>query len=186
MLGLSPIHVLIFGVVAVLLFGNRLLSAAHSLGHRLVEFKKGMSELESEFKTSIYSHSRYEKPIHPSRIETIFEKWDRNLSPLYWPAIKFGVYVQAILGILTALMLDRGQSLGIFKIAFLCHWLGIFLLLARRPLSPTKTDILFVRWGTPLLMMVVGLIAPTVWNMIGKSDLSGWQRLWSYRPTISS
>jgi sec-independent protein translocase protein TatA len=55
MLGLSPAHLLIFGVVAILLFGNRLPSVARSLGRSLVEFKKGMNELENEFKAQVYS-----------------------------------------------------------------------------------------------------------------------------------
>ena len=55
MLGLSPAHLLIFGVVAILLFGNRLPSVARSLGRSLVEFKKGMNELENEFKGAIHS-----------------------------------------------------------------------------------------------------------------------------------
>jgi len=55
MLGLSPAHLLIFGVVAILLFGNRLPSVARSLGRSLVEFKKGMNELENEFKSQVYS-----------------------------------------------------------------------------------------------------------------------------------
>jgi sec-independent protein translocase protein TatA len=46
---------LIFGIVAILLFGNRLPSVARSLGRSLVEFKKGMNELETEFKSSVYS-----------------------------------------------------------------------------------------------------------------------------------
>jgi len=46
---------LIFGIVAILLFGNRLPSVARSLGRSLVEFKKGMNELENEFKSSVYS-----------------------------------------------------------------------------------------------------------------------------------
>jgi len=46
---------LIFGIVAILLFGNRLPSVARSLGRSLVEFKKGMNELENEFKSTVYS-----------------------------------------------------------------------------------------------------------------------------------
>ena len=47
MMGLSAVHMLIFGIVAILLFGNRLPSVARSLGRSLVEFKKGMNELEN-------------------------------------------------------------------------------------------------------------------------------------------
>src|SRR4051812_36930189 len=167
MMGLSAVHILIFGTVAILLFRNRLPSVARSVGRTLVEFKKGMNELESEFKTSIYSDSPYEKQLDRGRIKTISEESAFNLSPLYWPALRFGILAQAILGVLTALMPDMGQSFGVFKIAFLCHWLGIFLLFARRPMSPTKSDLIFIRWGTPLLMMAIGLITLLVWKFKG-------------------
>ncbi|HEY4232350.1 MAG TPA: twin-arginine translocase TatA/TatE family subunit [Lacipirellulaceae bacterium] len=52
---LSPIDMLIVGIVAVMLFGNRLPEVARSLGRSLNEFKKGMREFENEVKTSIYS-----------------------------------------------------------------------------------------------------------------------------------
>lgn len=52
---LSPTDMLIVGIVAVMLFGNRLPGVARSLGKSLTEFKKGMQEIEDEVKTSIYS-----------------------------------------------------------------------------------------------------------------------------------
>jgi sec-independent protein translocase protein TatA len=61
----SPIHWLIFGIVAILLFGNRLPSVARSLGRSLVEFKKGMNDLGDEFKSSIYSDPT---PPSPPRV----------------------------------------------------------------------------------------------------------------------
>jgi sec-independent protein translocase protein TatA len=60
--GFSMVHWLIFGIVAVLLFGNRLPSVARSLGRSFVEFKKGMSDLESEFKSSVYSEPTESRP----------------------------------------------------------------------------------------------------------------------------
>jgi len=53
--GFSMVHWLVFGVVAILLFGNRLPSVARSLGRSLVEFKKGMNDLQGEFNSSIFS-----------------------------------------------------------------------------------------------------------------------------------
>ena len=41
-------------VVAMLLFGNRLPNIARSLGQSLVEFKRGMSNLEGEFQTNFF------------------------------------------------------------------------------------------------------------------------------------
>ncbi len=55
---LSPAHMLIFGVIAILLFGNRLPTVARSLGRSLSEFKKGMNDLEQDFKSSIYSEPK--------------------------------------------------------------------------------------------------------------------------------
>ncbi|MEX0611180.1 MAG: twin-arginine translocase TatA/TatE family subunit [Pirellulales bacterium] len=48
-------EMIILGVVAVLLFGSRLPSVARSLGKSIVEFKKGMNDISSEVKSSVYS-----------------------------------------------------------------------------------------------------------------------------------
>lgn len=42
MFGMSLSHVLLFAVVALLLFGNRLPATMRSLGQSLTEFKKGL------------------------------------------------------------------------------------------------------------------------------------------------
>lgn len=50
MFGLSPMELAVVGVVAVLLFGNKLPTVARSLGKSVTDFKKGMAGLEEEFK----------------------------------------------------------------------------------------------------------------------------------------
>jgi sec-independent protein translocase protein TatA len=55
MFGIGTPELLMFGIVAVILFGSRLPSVARSFGKSIVEFKKGMQDIESEVKTSIYS-----------------------------------------------------------------------------------------------------------------------------------
>jgi sec-independent protein translocase protein TatA len=52
MFGLNPMEIMIVGVVAVLLFGNKLPSVARSLGKSVTDFKKGMSGLEEEFRSA--------------------------------------------------------------------------------------------------------------------------------------
>ena len=47
---LGPMELLIVGWIALLIFGNRLPSVARSVGKSLVEFKKGMNEIEEEVK----------------------------------------------------------------------------------------------------------------------------------------
>ncbi len=55
MFGIGPQELLIVGVIAVILFGNRLPSVARSLGKSLNEFKRGMRDFESEMHSSIYT-----------------------------------------------------------------------------------------------------------------------------------
>ncbi|MFM1802900.1 MAG: hypothetical protein RJA81_2252 [Planctomycetota bacterium] len=47
---LGPMELIIVGGIALLIFGNRLPSVARSVGKSLVEFKKGMNEIEEEVK----------------------------------------------------------------------------------------------------------------------------------------
>jgi len=44
----SPVTLLVVGLLALLLFGNRLPSVMRSLGRSVVEFKKGVSGIEEE------------------------------------------------------------------------------------------------------------------------------------------
>ena len=55
MFGIGTSEMFVFGIIAVILFGGRLPGVARSLGKSIVEFKKGMSDLENEVKTSVYS-----------------------------------------------------------------------------------------------------------------------------------
>lgn len=45
---MSPLHWIVIGVVALLLFGNRLPEVARSIGRAINEFKKGMREVNDE------------------------------------------------------------------------------------------------------------------------------------------
>ena len=45
--GLGPSHIIVLGVIAVLLFGDRLPEVMRSLGRGMVEFKKGLSGIET-------------------------------------------------------------------------------------------------------------------------------------------
>lgn len=54
MFGIGSQEMIIFGIIAVILFGGRLPSVARSLGKSIVEFKKGMKDIENDMKSSIY------------------------------------------------------------------------------------------------------------------------------------
>jgi sec-independent protein translocase protein TatA len=55
MFGIGTTEMLVLGIIAVLLFGSRLPSVARSFGKSIVEFKKGMHDIENEVKSSVYS-----------------------------------------------------------------------------------------------------------------------------------
>jgi sec-independent protein translocase protein TatA len=46
--GLSPLHLLVVAIVALLLFGNRLPDVARSLGKAVNEFKRGLKDVQDE------------------------------------------------------------------------------------------------------------------------------------------
>ncbi|TWT47181.1 twin arginine translocase protein A [Botrimarina hoheduenensis] len=50
---MSPMELLIVGVVAVLLFGSKLPSVARSAGKSLTEFKRGMRDMQDEFHRTV-------------------------------------------------------------------------------------------------------------------------------------
>lgn len=49
---LSPLHLFVVAIVVLLLFGNRLPSVMRSLGQGVVEFKKGLQDIQDDSKTS--------------------------------------------------------------------------------------------------------------------------------------
>jgi sec-independent protein translocase protein TatA len=57
-MGLGPMEMLIVGVVAILLFGNRLPEVAKSIGKGFNEFKKGMHGIDEEINSATRTASR--------------------------------------------------------------------------------------------------------------------------------
>jgi sec-independent protein translocase protein TatA len=72
MFGLSPVEIMVIGVIAVLLFGSRLPSVAKSMGKSVTEFKKGLRGNEEHLDVSSTSARRvtssyedHEEPTAP-------------------------------------------------------------------------------------------------------------------------
>ncbi|OYW15788.1 MAG: Sec-independent protein translocase TatA [Planctomycetales bacterium 12-60-4] len=53
----GPMEMIIFGVIALLLFGKRLPEVARSLGKGIVEFKKGLRGIDEEVDAATYNRS---------------------------------------------------------------------------------------------------------------------------------
>jgi sec-independent protein translocase protein TatA len=57
--GVGPFEMMVFGLIALLLFGKRLPEVARSMGKGIVEFKRGMRGLEDEMNVSSSSPSSH-------------------------------------------------------------------------------------------------------------------------------
>ena len=73
-------------------------------------------------------------------------------------------------------MLDGGEMNKLCMMTIIAYWIGVGSVLARRWASPTKFDLLFIRYGMFGLFVLTPFIARFVYSIIGESPLSGWQR----------
>jgi sec-independent protein translocase protein TatA len=58
--GMGSYEMIVFAVIALLLFGKRLPEVARSVGSSLMEFKKGMQDVQSEIQNPSTNTSSYE------------------------------------------------------------------------------------------------------------------------------
>jgi len=63
--GIGPQEMVIFGVIALLLFGKRLPEVARSLGKGIVEFKKGVRGIEDDVDDSIHNRKSSQPQSRP-------------------------------------------------------------------------------------------------------------------------
>lgn len=54
MLGLSPFEMMVIGVIAVVLFGGNLPEVARKLGSSYREFRRGLSDVQQQFRAAEY------------------------------------------------------------------------------------------------------------------------------------
>lgn len=120
----------------------------------------------------------YVQQFVPKSKDTAGGRASFEFAPQYWSALKTGVVLQLVICVLTLLLLDMGRAFGFFRVALIAHWMGIIVIMGRRPTSPTKVDILFIRWGILPLFLLSVWLGPLVWRIIGESPLSGWERWW--------
>jgi hypothetical protein len=85
--------------------------------------------------------------------------------------------VQIVFLLLTALVLDGGMMFRMCAAAALGYWIGVVVIAIRRGTSPTKLDLLFIRYGMVGLMVIAPFLAKLAFIVIGESDLSGLERL---------
>jgi sec-independent protein translocase protein TatA len=85
--GVGPTEMIVFGLIALLLFGKRLPEVARSMGKGIVEFKRGMRGLEDEMTVSTSSHSSRSSSQAPPRRrpDPVDEDRDEWTAPRFEP-----------------------------------------------------------------------------------------------------
>lgn len=76
----GPMEMIFFGIIALLLFGKRLPEVARGLGKGIVEFKKGLNDVNNEVQSANYdrndSGSGHRPPPPDERVETTAPKFE--------------------------------------------------------------------------------------------------------------
>jgi len=108
----------------------------------------------------------YESPESQRVAASPTRNWT-DYSPVFNGAMWTGLKVQAVLAVLTALMLDSGQIHREFWVAMLCQWSTVFMILVRRPMAPTKLDLAVVRYGIIPLLLIVAIVGPHFLRFLG-------------------
>lgn len=90
----------------------------------------------------------------------------KDYSPAFNSALLDGLKIQAVLFVLTALIM-RPEPHHAFLVALLCQLATDFMILIRRPLAPTKFDLAIVRYGILPLFVVVLWLGPVLLRLLG-------------------
>ncbi|MGI9456333.1 MAG: Sec-independent protein translocase subunit TatA/TatB [Aeoliella sp.] len=85
MFGISPVQLLIVGVVALLLFGNRLPEVARSLGKSMTEFKRGMQGVKDEFNDAVHSGADAARVDYDSGYDDVPSDHQEAAAPKFVP-----------------------------------------------------------------------------------------------------
>jgi len=78
------------------------------------------------------------------------------LSPAYRGAVKVAIVLQVVVALFLLLLLDGGTLARVGGVAMIGFWIGVAVVMIRRPREPSTLDLLYVRWGY-LAVLIVGI-----------------------------
>jgi sec-independent protein translocase protein TatA len=79
--GLGVPEMIVFGIIALLLFGKRLPEVARSLGKGIVEFKKGVRGIDDEVNNATYNRDSSSTAARPALPEVSVEATAPKFEP---------------------------------------------------------------------------------------------------------
>ena len=84
------------------------------------------------------------------------------VSDRYREAIRFAVVSQVPVTLIFASLLDGGQLAKIAGYAMVGFWLGVAVVMSRRPRTPAGSDLAYIRHGYLPLVVVAGVCAALI------------------------
>jgi hypothetical protein len=82
-------------------------------------------------------------------------------------ALRDGLLFQLPILVLTALLLDGGRVFHVTKVAACAYWPMAALIYFNRRASPTYVDLIAIRYGYIVILLVVGKLGPALWTKLG-------------------
>ena len=92
---------------------------------------------------------------------------DSPISESYRPTLWRALFSSLIIGILSALVLDGGQTAILTAKGLAVFWILIVVIILRRPQTPTSLDLLLIRWGCLPLIVGFQVAIHYVWHLRG-------------------
>ena len=89
------------------------------------------------------------------------------ISARYRKAMRGAALIQILVVICSGLILDGGNIEQLCAMALLPFWTVTVIFIWRRPQQPTRTDLMFIRVGYLLVVVVTGFLAPLIWRLRG-------------------
>lgn len=90
-----------------------------------------------------------------------------SVSPSYRAAMLVSIPQQVVVFALSLMALDFGEMKQICGMTFLAFWAGVGLIMRRRPLAPSRVDLLFIRLGFLPLFVAGYALVFLVWRLRG-------------------
>lgn len=107
----------------------------------------------------------------------------------YEKAIAFSFGYQVVLLLISGMVLDGGQCAGYMLVSMAGFWASVIVLILRMRWTPSKIDILYIKWGFFPILISLPLIMSFVWKLTqlpqAKKMHVGNQRLSSKAGTTS-
>ena len=89
-------------------------------------------------------------------------RFDIPISDSFRGPVRDALALQGVIAVLSALVLDCGDTATLSLVALLAFWFGVFVMVVRRPRQPTGADLWLLRWGY-LPLVVIAQIGGRAW-----------------------